>query len=320
MSRLRLFGFLLVAAVAVAGWITTYVSWQVQRVAAGVVPLDPRDFETLTVVAVGTGGAYENPDRRGPAIALGLGTEIVLVDAGRAVAEGLRAARIPVAQPRRVLLTSLLPENTVGLDDLLLTGWREGRDQPLEIYGPVGTRALAEGLRAGHAAGVAAWQQALDLPAEGASFQAREWVGGETLQLDRLALRCASQPEGPTPTLAHRAEAEGRAVVVAGAGWGEAALIELARAADLLVHEATVTPAPELGETLGVGAERLRREAALHAQLDRVGSVAARAGVATLALVRLRPPPVYDFQYSGPVAESFGGRVWVPDDGDELAP
>ena len=30
---------------------------------------------------------------------------------------------IPVHQPNTVLLTSLMPENTVGLDDLVLTGW-----------------------------------------------------------------------------------------------------------------------------------------------------------------------------------------------------
>ena len=54
----------------------------------------------------------------------------------------LRAAEIPLAQPSAVCLTSLTPENTVGLDDRLLTGWLAGRSQPLRVGGPPGTAAL----------------------------------------------------------------------------------------------------------------------------------------------------------------------------------
>ena len=98
--------------------------------------------------ALGTGGGYENPDRRGPALALGLGADVVLVDAGRGVAEGLRAAQIPVAQPRLVVLTSLLPENTVGLDDLLQTAPGEAKVKTVgtvarpAIYVPESMKAI----------------------------------------------------------------------------------------------------------------------------------------------------------------------------------
>ncbi|NIY12011.1 MAG: hypothetical protein GWN02_28750, partial [Gemmatimonadetes bacterium] len=121
MMNLRLVAFFVVLAVVIASWALTCAARRADRVIAGVAPLDPRAFARLTLVTLGTGGAYENPNRAGPCIALALGDEIALVDAGRAVAEALRGAKIPVAQPRSVYLTSLLPENTVGLDDLLLT-------------------------------------------------------------------------------------------------------------------------------------------------------------------------------------------------------
>ena len=44
---------------------------------------------------------------------------------------------------QRARLSSLLPENTVGLDDLLLTGWLDGREAPLRVVGPAGTAEFA---------------------------------------------------------------------------------------------------------------------------------------------------------------------------------
>ena len=48
--------------------------------------------------------------------------------------------------------------------------------------------------------------------------------------------------------------------------------------------------------------ERLRREAALHTSIYDVGLLARRAEVGSLVLVRLRPPPVYEFQITRVVA------------------
>jgi hypothetical protein len=107
--NLRVVGFFLVFGVATFSWLMTYGAWQYQKVAAGVVPIETRSYPRLTLVAVGTGGAYENPDRRGPSTAVAAGPRILLVDAGRSVAEGLRNATISVAQPDTVLLTPRTP-------------------------------------------------------------------------------------------------------------------------------------------------------------------------------------------------------------------
>jgi ribonuclease Z len=321
-TQLRLIGFFIVAGIAAAGWVMTCAAWRADRVMAGVVPLDPRSFPALTVVTVGTGGAYENPDRLGPAIGVALGEELALVDAGRGVSGALRAAGIPVAQPDTVYLTSLLPENPLGLDDLLLTGWLTGRTQPLRVVGPPGTRELVEGLAASHAAGVRARAEALGLPLAGARFEAVEAGPGWSESRGELAVRAGALPGGPLPALAWRFEAGGRAVVVAPVGWAPDALVEFTRGAQTLVHEAAFVPDAELAAKLAldVDPERLTREAGLHTALDSVGELATRAGVETLVLVRLRPPPVYDLQITSLVDDSFAGRIVIPDDGDEITP
>jgi ribonuclease Z len=321
--NLRLVGFFLALGVVAACWALTCAAWRFDEVAKGVLPLEPRDFPSLTLLTLGTGGAYENPARRGPATAVALGSRVVLIDAGRGVAESLRAAKLPVPQADTLLLTHLLPENTVGLDDLLLTGWREGRTTPLRVIGPPGTRALVEGLAAAHAGAIAALGAALDLPASGASATALEIDDGWSETLGALSVRAAALPGGPLGARAYRFEASGRSIVVSGTGWAPDALAGFARGASVLVHEGAFVPGPEVAHELGIDAEAeglLRREAALHTALADVGALAARAGVGTLVLVRLRPPPVFDLQVTSLVDDSDDGRIVIANDGGEITP
>jgi len=311
-------------AVAVVGWVVTCANWQVEQVARGVRSFDERSFDVLSVIAVGTGGPYENQDRFGPAIGVGLGTDLVLVDAGRAVAEALRKAEIPPAQPKLVLLSSLSPESTAGLDDLLLAGWINGpRPQPLRLVGPPGTLALARGIEAAHALGIAAQAAALELPVEGARFDVVEVDGSWREERDGLVITGASLAGEAAPALAYRFEAKGHSVVVSGTSTDPEAQIALARGADVWVHEAIH------GESLRQGiaqtaasdpgaARRLEREATLHDDLEHAASAATRAGVRTLVLVRLRPPPVLAWQYQRIVGAHFGGNVVIPEDGEVI--
>lgn len=316
----RMFAFFLTLAVALGTWGLTCVAYRFDEVAGGVRPLEPRSFQTLTLLTAGTGGAWENPSRLGPTLAVGYGERIALVDAGRGTAEALRAAEVPPSQPDEVYLTSLLPENTLGLDDLLLNGWLEGREAPLRLTGPPGTARLAAGLEAAHAAGIAARIHTLELAAEGARFEVNEV--SEPVAHASVGLSIRSQPlaGGPLPALAWRFAADDRAIVVAPVAWGGDAVAELAQGADVLVREAAYVPTQR--EALAAGIElppeKLAREAALQTPYRSVGSVAQRAGVRTLVLVRLRPPPLFDFQITGIVAKHFDGRIVIADDGDEI--
>lgn len=319
--RLLLFG--LAAAVAVGAWVTTCAAWQLTRVRDRVAPLDSAHFERLTLVTLGTGDAHENPARRGPASALGLGDRVVLVDAGRAVADALRLAQIPVTQPDTVFLTSLLPENTVGLDDLLFVGWLSGREEPLRVVGPRGTAALARALEAAHAPAIAARAAETGLVAAGARLQVLEIGDGWREPSEDWSVKAGALPGGPVEALAYRFEAGGRSAVIAGTGWAPEALTAFASGAHLLSHEAIFPFTDELATRLGIEAalaDRLERETALHTSIEAVGGIARRAGVETLVLVRLRPPPVYDLQLTGIVGRSFDGDIVIAEDGDRIHP
>jgi ribonuclease BN (tRNA processing enzyme) len=149
-----------------------------------------------------------------------------------------------------------------------------------------------------------------------------ELEDGAEFEVAELAVRVAELSGGPFPALAYRIEADGRSVVLASVGFASESLVALGRGADLLVHEAIYGASLEaaLEEAGAARAEILRREAAIHPRLEDIGSVAREMGVATLVLTRLRPPPVFDFQYQSVVRAGFGGRVVIADDGEEITP
>jgi len=69
-TALRVFGLGIVLTMAALSWAFTCSAHRYDRVIAGISPLDPRHFPRLTLITVGTGGAFENLDRRGPAMAV----------------------------------------------------------------------------------------------------------------------------------------------------------------------------------------------------------------------------------------------------------
>lgn len=319
----KLFFLGLVLAILILAWVGAGVLWRAAEMAEIVAPLDRQEYRELNVITVGTGNEYENPERRGPSTAIGRGRTIVLVDAGRGVAEGLRAAKIPLDQPTVIVLTNLLPLNTMGLDDLLFTGWLTPRNLPLRILGPAGTRALVEGLEQAHALGRNALGSALGLPAEGGRFAVEEVPNGFSEEIDGLQIEARALPGGPLPTLAWRFSDADTRVVVSGSGWGSEALTNFAGGANVLVHEAAYLPTP--AELEGTGAEvpnpeRLELEAKLHTSIEVVGDLASEAQVDRLVLVRLRPPPFFNLQVESIVASDFSGTIVIPDDGDVVFP
>lgn len=309
--------------ILVLAWAGAGVLWRAAEVSEIVAPIEPRSWDTLTVITVGTGNEYENPERHGPSTAVALGDTVVLVDAGRGVAEGLRSARIPLDQPAAIVLTNLLPLNTMGLDDLLFTGWLSPREEPLRVLGPAGTRAFVAALEQAYAGGRDALGEGLGLSPSGGRIEVEEIDDGKRLEIGGLVLEARSLPGGPLPTLAWRFSDGSRRIVVSGSGWGAETLERFAAGADVLVHEAAYLPT--VAELEGTGAEvphpeRIEREARFHTSILDVGDIARDAQVGRLVLVRLRPPPFFDLQVRSLVANDFSGTIVVPQDADVVFP
>jgi ribonuclease Z len=102
---------------------------------------------------LGTGTPNPFPNRSGPAIAIVVNDEPYLIDFGPGLVRQAAAlspeygGSIPglaVEKLEHAFLTHLHSDHTVGLPDLILTSWTIGRDSPLKLFGPEGTRHMAE--------------------------------------------------------------------------------------------------------------------------------------------------------------------------------
>jgi len=314
-------GVLIGMLVLLAGiWVMAFLSKHFERVASAVAPLEEIEPEAFSIIVVGSGGTFENPDRGGPALLAGRGKDLALFDAGRGVSEGLRRAAVPVRQPRAVFLSSLMPENTAGLDELFIQGWLDGAKTPLVVYGPAGITSLIDALLRAQQPGADAQARGFALPAEGGRIQARELADGQEIALGALRVRAFALAGGPLPAFAYRLADGERAFAFAGASWDAEALARAADGAQLLATEGVYQASLAQAAAAGADVSQLHEEAKLHVALEQVGALATRAGVRGVLLARLRPPPAFHYQYEDVVEQSFRGPVRIAEDGETITP
>ncbi len=104
------------------------------------------------IVLVGTGGPELTPERAGEATLIETNGQNFLFDAGRGVLDGLYRSKIAPQQVTRIFLTHLHSDHIEGLPGLWMTPWfLVGRKTPLEIWGPVGTKQMVDGMQSMYA-------------------------------------------------------------------------------------------------------------------------------------------------------------------------
>lgn len=107
------------------------------------------------VILLGTGTPNPDPDHAGSSVAILVNNNTYLVDFGAGIVRQAAkmtpkyGGKFPQLEPKNLklaFLTHLHSDHTIGLPDLLLTPWVLERDVPLEIYGPTGTKHLADNI------------------------------------------------------------------------------------------------------------------------------------------------------------------------------
>lgn len=204
------------------------------------------DAPRTRVVLLGTGTPNADPERSGPALAIVVGQRSYLVDCGpgvvRRAAAAARAHGIAALEPdrlERVFLTHLHSDHTLGLPDLLFTPWVLERVVPLFVVGPPGTRALAEHVEA-------AWEEDVALRIHGLEGAnptgchavVREVEPGLCFEDDVVRVEAFRVPHGSWESAyGYRFTTPDRTIVVSGDTGPFPGLAEIARGADVLVHE-----------------------------------------------------------------------------------
>ncbi|NIR45912.1 MAG: MBL fold metallo-hydrolase [Gemmatimonadetes bacterium] len=197
------------------------------------------------VVLLGTGTPNAEPDRSGSAVAVVVDDTPYLVDLGPGVVRRATAARragIEALAPsnlRIAFVTHLHTDHTLGYPDFIFTPWVLERDEPAEVYGPPGIRAMTDHLLAAYGQDVRVRIDGLE-PANPVGYQVNvhEIEPGLIYEDERVRVTAFPVDHGGwTHAFGYRFDTPDRSVVISGDTRPSSAVVEACGGCDVLIHE-----------------------------------------------------------------------------------
>lgn len=268
------------------------------------------------VILAGTGVPTPNPQRMGSCVVVLVGDQPIVLDCGRGAVTQLVRAGVDPSQVEYVFLTHHHFDHTIGLPDLLLGSWIVGRITPVQVFGPAGTSAFIQSVleafkidiesrrksREGKRGAVSTLEVIAKEIGAGLVYEASEWRI-RAVRVDHLP-----------GSLGYRLDAQDRSIVFSGDTRPCPALVELARGADLLIHEVFFSLEFESsGASYGRHRELVHPDwinRVRHTKPHEVGKIAAEAGVKKLVLTHLWSNEGED-RLKREVAAHFSGEIVV---------
>lgn len=102
----------------------------------------------ITVTVLGSGTPQPSATQFGAAILVQAGGKNMMFDCGRGCTTRLaQLDKSLITKVDHLFITHMHSDHLMGIDDLWLNGWVQGRKVPLKTWGPVGTNDMMEGLR-----------------------------------------------------------------------------------------------------------------------------------------------------------------------------
>lgn len=198
----------------------------------------------LQLALLGTGTPNADPERFGSCVAVVVDDVPYLIDAGPGVVRRAAAAHqhgvegLEVSRLSTLFLTHLHSDHTMGLPDLMFTPWVLTRDQPLKIYGPKGTKSMADHLLAAYQADIQERLKGLE-PAndEGYRVEVTEIDAGFVYQDDCVQVESFKAIHGSWPAFGFKFKVADQTIVLSGDTTFHDEMIQHYQGCDVLVHE-----------------------------------------------------------------------------------
>ena len=245
------------------------------------------DSSKTQIVFLGTGTPSPNPDKSGPSVAIVVHGASYIVDAGPGlVRRATQATRLGVKglEPknlRRVFITHLHSDHTVGLPDLMYTPWVVHRTAPLEVYGPPGIAAMVHHL-------VMAYAEDNDLringlernTKSGSVINVHEVTAGVVYKDENVTVTAFPVPHGSWKyAFGYRFQTADRTIVITGDTHPSDNVVNACNGCDVLLHEAYTMKGYAASDSAWKAYSR-----SFHTSTKEVGEVATKAHPGLLIL------------------------------------
>ena len=282
-----------------------------------------KDAKGMKLVLLGTGSGPIPGAARGMASNLMVhnGAAYIL-DCGLGVTSQYARTGIPFSALRSVFITHHHPDHNIEYGPLLTIGWISGMPQSVRAYGPPPLMQLTEDYFRSAKATIDFWAEDFRL-APLRPIEVHEIAGSEpVMQDDHVKVTSVLVQHPPVkPALGYRFDFSDRSIAFSGDTVALEAVVQLAKGADVLVHEAMDFPAIEVfvRQQIAAGAAGSVEAAMAHMRADHTsaedaGRIAQEAGVKTLVLSHIGPPTVSDAAWQAAAAKYFKGEIIVGHD------
>lgn len=301
-----------------------------------------------SIVFLGTGVPIANPDRQGPSLAVVVNGKAYLVDVGTGLVRQAYAAYLRGVSALRVdtlqiaFITHLHEDHTLGLPDLILTPWMEGRSQPLQLYGPPGIKEMADNVLAAYKEDIGSkvsdeeglsYTKRVERPggrggpsrdpnsarsSNGYKVEAHEIQPGLVYQDDnvRVTAFLVKHDRWKEP-LGYRFDAGGKSIVISGDTNPVDSVAQACNGCDALVHEAFTGT----GLIQDPGSPLKRNGGGGHTPSLALGQIAAKARAKTLIVTHWIPlENSTQADLLRDIRENYSGPVFVARDLDVITP
>ena len=265
------------------------------------------------LVLLGTGGGpTPKAERNAACNAIVVGDATYIIDAGNGVARQMAFAKLPFDSIRAVGITHHHSDHNADAGTLLHLAWCANLQGPVSTFGPAPWSKIWESFLAYATTDVQIRIIDEGRPAFDTMITAKDVTEpGVVFEDDRVRITAAWVNHPPIPALAYRVDTEDRSYVISGDTTPCDSLVELAKGADVLVHEVMHIPSinPLLQRSNG---QRLREHLInSHTSSTDVGEIAARAGVEQLVLSHFVPgsPAVPEETWLADARKGFDGKI-----------
>jgi ribonuclease Z len=229
--------------------------------------------QQIKVTLLGTGAPPPVINRFGPSILVEAGGQKFLFDAGRGAMQRLAQIKVRWQDVDCVFLTHLHSDHTVGFPDLWLTGWLvgPGRDRPLDVRGPRGTKQMMSHLAQAYESDIRIRPNVDRAAPDGAVILAEEIAEGVVFERGGVKITAFEVDHKPaTPAFGYRLDYGGHSVVLSGDTRVSENLIRHSQGVDVLIHEVV---AVETFQRTGTTPERAKSIASQHVTAEQAGEV-----------------------------------------------
>lgn len=277
------------------------------------------------LILLGTaGGPTPKAQRAAPASAVVIGDAVYVVDCGNGVARQMALAGLSLGAIRDVFITHHHSDHNADYGNLLWLAWAADLRRPVDAWGPPPLKRMTRRFLQLNDGDIRTRIADEGRPPLAPMIRPHELRrGGVVMQDDRVKVSAALVEHPPvTPAFAYRFDCPDRSIVFSGDTRPSRALVELARGADVLVHEVMYLPALERLIASEAQAARLRQHLLdSHTTTEQVGRLASEAGVKTLVLNHFVPggdASLTDQVWRDAVAPHFDGELVIGRDLMEL--